>query len=60
MAAALVDIYGDVKFEVGPAIGKKRLYYDIELPRGRAYRPEDFRLSEARMAEIVGNPTRRS
>ena len=52
MAAALVDIYGDVKFGVGPAI-ENGFYYDIELPEGKSISPEDFEAIEARMAEIV-------
>lgn len=52
MAAALVDIYGDVKFGVGPAI-ENGFYYDIQLPEGKSISPEDFEAIEARMAEIV-------
>ncbi len=52
MAAALVDLYGDVKFGVGPAI-ENGFYYDIELPEGASISPDDFEKIEARMAEIV-------
>ena len=50
MAAALVDLYGDVKFGVGPAI-ENGFYYDIKCDK--ALSPEDFEAIEARMAEIV-------
>ncbi|WP_165170997.1 threonine--tRNA ligase [Adlercreutzia sp. ZJ242] len=52
MAAALVDLYGDVKFGVGPAI-ENGFYYDVQLPEGAAVSPDDFERIEARMAEIV-------
>ncbi|MBQ9955396.1 MAG: threonine--tRNA ligase [Eggerthellaceae bacterium] len=50
MAAALVDLYGDVKFGVGPAI-ENGFYYDIKCEK--ALSPEDFDAIEARMAEII-------
>ena len=50
MAAALVDLYGDVKFGVGPAI-ENGFYYDVKLDRSLS--PDDFEAIEARMAEIV-------
>jgi len=50
MAAALVDLFGDVKFGVGPAI-ENGFYYDIKSEK--ALSPEDFEAIEARMAEIV-------
>ncbi|MDO4291279.1 MAG: threonine--tRNA ligase [Eggerthellaceae bacterium] len=52
MAAALVDLYGDVKFGVGPAI-ENGFYYDVQLPEGVTVSPEDFERIEARMAEIA-------
>lgn len=52
MAAALVDLYGDVKFGVGPAI-ENGFYYDVQLPEGATLSPDDFEHIEARMAEIV-------
>ncbi|WP_165054630.1 MULTISPECIES: threonine--tRNA ligase [unclassified Adlercreutzia] len=52
MAAALVDLYGDVKFGVGPAI-ENGFYYDVQLPEGVTVSPDDFEHIEARMAEIV-------
>ena len=52
MAAALVDLYGDVKFGVGPAV-ENGFYYDIALPEGKSISPDDFETIEARMAEIV-------
>ncbi|HAM14892.1 MAG TPA: threonine--tRNA ligase, partial [Eggerthellaceae bacterium] len=50
MAAALVDLYGDVKFGVGPAI-ENGFYYDVKLDRTLS--TDDFEAIEARMAEIV-------
>ena len=50
MAAALVDLYGDVKFGVGPAV-ENGFYYDIELPEGKSLSPDDFSAIETRMAE---------
>ena len=50
MAAALVDLYGDVKFGVGPAI-ENGFYYDVKLDRTLS--SDDFEAIEARMAEIV-------
>ncbi len=50
MAAALVDLYGDVKFGVGPAI-ENGFYYDVLLDRTLS--SDDFAAIEARMAEIV-------
>ena len=52
MAAALIDLYGDVKFGVGPSI-EDGFYYDIKLPEGVVLSPDDFDAIEARMAEIV-------
>ena len=50
MAAALVDLFGDVKFGVGPAI-ENGFYYDVKLDRTLS--SDDFEAIEARMAEIV-------
>ena len=50
MAAALVDLYGDVKFGVGPAI-EGGFYYDIKMEKSLG--PDDLEKIEARMAEIV-------
>ena len=52
LAAALTDMYPDVKFGVGPAI-ENGFYYDIELPEGVTVSPDDFAAIEARMAEIA-------
>lgn len=52
MAAALVDLYGDVKFGVGPAI-ENGFYYDVKLPEGVSVSPDDFAAIEARMTEIA-------
>ncbi len=50
MAAALVDLYGDVKFGVGPAI-ENGFYYDVSLEK--ALSPDDFAAIESRMEEII-------
>ncbi|MEG0016385.1 MAG: threonine--tRNA ligase [Gordonibacter sp.] len=50
MAAALVDLYGDVQFGVGPAV-EGGFYYDVKLDRNLS--PDDLEAVEARMAEIV-------
>ena len=50
MAAALVDIYGDVKFGVGPAI-ENGFYYDVKLDHTLS--SDDFEAIEARMAQII-------
>ncbi|MEQ3362482.1 threonine--tRNA ligase [Raoultibacter massiliensis] len=50
MAAALVDLYGDVEFGVGPAI-EGGFYYDIKMEKSLG--PDDLEKIEARMAEIV-------
>ena len=50
MAAALVDLYGDVKFGVGPAI-ENGFYYDVMLDRPLS--TEDFSAIEERMAQII-------
>ncbi len=50
MAAALVDLYGDVKFGVGPSI-ENGFYYDVMLEKSLS--SEDFEAIEARMAQIV-------
>ena len=52
MAAALVDLFGDVHFGVGPAI-EEGFYYDVRLPEGATLSPEDFERVEERMAQIV-------
>lgn len=50
MAAALVDLYGDVKFGVGPAI-ENGFYYDIKMDKSLG--PDDLEAIENRMAEII-------
>ena len=52
MAAALIDLYGDVKFGVGPSI-EDGFYYDVKMPEGKELSPDDFEAIEARMNEIV-------
>ena len=58
MAAALVDLYGDVEFGVGPAI-ENGFYYDIKMEKSLG--PDDLEAIEARMAEIIaaGEPFQR-
>ena len=50
MAAALVDLYGDVKFGVGPAV-ENGFYYDVKLDRTLS--SDDFAVIEQRMSEII-------
>lgn len=52
MAAALIDIFGDVKFGVGPAIDDG-FYYDVRLPEGKSLSTDDFPQIVERMNEIV-------
>ena len=52
MAAALVDLYGDVEFGVGPAI-EDGFYYDVKLSENLG--PDDLAKVEARMAEIIAS-----
>ncbi len=52
MASALVDLYGDVKFGIGPAI-ENGFYYDVQLPEGVNLSPDDFEKIEASMAKII-------
>ena len=50
MAEAVVSMFPDAKFGIGPAI-ENGFYYDFELPR--ALTPEDLPDIEARMAKII-------
>ena len=50
MAAAVSQLYGDVKFGVGPAV-ENGFYYDMKLDH--VFSPEDFDAIEAKMAEII-------
>jgi threonyl-tRNA synthetase len=50
MAAAVQDIFPEVKFGIGPPI-KNGFYYDMQLPR--TLTPEDLEAVEQRMREIV-------
>ena len=50
MAAAVTQLYGDVKFGVGPAV-ENGFYYDMKLDH--VFSPEDFEAIEAKMAEII-------
>ncbi len=50
MAAAVQQIFPDVKFGIGPPI-KNGFYYDMQLPR--TLTPEDLEAVEKRMREIV-------
>jgi threonyl-tRNA synthetase len=52
MAAALVDLFGDVKFGVGPAV-EDGFYYDVKLAGGQSLSSDDFGRIEERMHEIV-------
>src|SRR5687767_7649284 len=50
MAAAVQQIFPDVKFGIGPPI-KNGFYYDMDLPRPLT--PEDLEEIERRMKQIV-------
>jgi threonyl-tRNA synthetase len=50
MAEAVLSIFPDAKFGIGPAI-EDGFYYDFDLPR--ALTPEDLPVIEAKMAEII-------
>ena len=50
MAEAVLSIFPDVRFGIGPAI-ENGFYYDFEL--SRSFKPDDLRLIETKMAEII-------
>jgi len=50
MAEAVLSIFPDAKFGIGPAI-ENGFYYDFELPR--SLNPDDLPLIENKMAEII-------
>lgn len=50
MAAAVCELFDDVKLDIGPATDDG-FYYDFELPHRLV--PDDFAAIEAKMAEIV-------
>ncbi len=50
MAEAVLSLFPDAKFGIGPAI-ENGFYYDFELPRRLT--PEDLPVIEARMREII-------
>ncbi len=50
MAEAVLSIFPDAKFGIGPAI-EDGFYYDFELPR--TLTPEDLPVIEAKMGEII-------
>ena len=50
MAGAVLSIFPDAKFGIGPSI-ENGFYYDFEL--SRSLNPDDLPLIEARMAEII-------
>ncbi len=50
LAAAVLDMFPEAKFAIGPAI-ENGFYYDFELPRTLI--PEDLPLLEEKMKEIV-------
>ena len=52
MAEAVLSIFPDAKFAIGPAI-ENGFYYDFELPR--ALSPDDLPLIETRMTEIIAS-----
>ncbi len=52
MAEAVLSLFPDAKFGIGPAI-ESGFYYDFELPRSLI--PEDLPAIEARMNEIIAS-----
>ncbi len=52
MAEAVLSIFPDAKFAIGPAI-ENGFYYDFELPR--ALTPDDLPPIETRMTEIIAS-----
>jgi len=52
MAEAILSIFPDAKFGIGPAI-ENGFYYDFDLPRSLA--PDDLPLIEAKMGAIVAS-----
>ena len=51
MAAAVLTLFPEAKFAIGPAI-EDGVYYDMELPRPLV--PEDLPVIEAKMREMAG------
>jgi threonyl-tRNA synthetase len=52
MAEAVLSLFPDAKFGIGPAI-ENGFYYDFELPRSLT--PEDLPVIEAKMNEIIAS-----
>jgi len=52
MAEAVLSIFADAKFGIGPSI-ENGFYYDFELPRSLT--PEDLPFIESRMREIIAS-----
>lgn len=52
MAEAVLSIFPDAKFGIGPAI-ENGFYYDFELPRSLT--PDDLPAIESRMADIISS-----
>ena len=52
MAEAVLSLFPDAKFGIGPAI-EDGFYYDFELPRPLS--PDDLPLIETKMAEIIAS-----
>ena len=50
MAAAVCELYPEVKLDIGPATDDG-FYYDFDMPHRLV--PEDFPAIEAKMAELV-------
>ncbi|MBO4937363.1 MAG: threonine--tRNA ligase [Clostridia bacterium] len=50
LAAAVKELYGEVKFGIGPAIDTG-FYYDFDMPT--SIKPEDFDKIDAKMHEII-------
>lgn len=52
LAAAVLEMFPETKFAIGPAI-ENGFYYDFELPRTLI--PEDLEILEGKMKEIIKN-----
>ena len=52
MAEAVLSLFPDTKFGIGPAI-ENGFYYDFELPR--TLTPEDLPVIEAKMNELIAS-----
>lgn len=52
LAQAVLDLWPNAKFAIGPAI-EDGFYYDFDLPNGARFEPEDLDRIDKRMREII-------